>query len=122
MNALLTGNRRSDVQGLTQPIAQCNASDAMRCQFSPPPHRDLRASYFQPITLSNGQLLIEQGAADRTLYFIGSGTLSVHDEDEKTCIRMAIVGAGTVLGEGTFFSHQPRSATVLACSAALVYS
>ena len=55
---------------------------------------------------------MEQGALDRTLYFVESGTLSVHYEDEKARVRMALVGAGTVLGEGAFFSHMPRSATV----------
>jgi CRP/FNR family cyclic AMP-dependent transcriptional regulator len=116
MNAPLTANLRFDIGGLTQAIAQCNASDAMRCQFSLP-HWDILASYMQPFALSNGQVLMEQGAADRTLYFIESGTLSVHYEDEKSRVRMAIVGPGTVLGEGAFFSHQPRSATVQASSA-----
>lgn len=116
MNAPLTANLRFDIRGLTQAIAQCNASDAMRCQFSLP-HWDILASYMQPFALSNGQVLMEQGAADRTLYFIESGTFSVHYEDEKSRVRMAIVGPGTVLGEGAFFSHQPRSATVQASSA-----
>lgn len=116
MNAPLAANLRFDIRGLAQAIAQCNASDALRCQFSPP-HWDILASYMQPFALANGQVLMEQGAADRTLYFIESGTLSVHYEDEKSRVRMALVGPGTVLGEGAFFSHQPRSATVQASSA-----
>lgn len=116
MNAPLTANLRFDIAGLTQAIAQCNASDAMRCALSTA-HWDILASYMQPFALNNGQVLMEQGAADRTLYFIESGTLSVHYEDEKARVRMAIVGAGTVLGEGAFFSHQPRSATVQASGA-----
>jgi CRP/FNR family cyclic AMP-dependent transcriptional regulator len=55
---------------------------------------------------------MEQGAHDYTLYFIESGTLSAHSEDEKARMHMALVGAGTVLGEGSFFSQQPRRATV----------
>ncbi|OGA96322.1 MAG: Crp/Fnr family transcriptional regulator [Burkholderiales bacterium RIFCSPHIGHO2_12_FULL_61_11] len=100
-----------DIQGLAQAIAHCHAGDAMRCQFKPL-HWDILASYMQPFTLNSGQVLMEQGALDRTLYFIESGTLTAHYEDEKACVRMALAGAGTVLGEGTFFSHLPRHATV----------
>lgn len=104
-----------DIRGLTEAIANCKASDALRCQFSQP-NWDILASYMQPFSLNSGQVLIEQGALDRTLYFIESGTLSVHYEDGKSSIHMALVGPGTVLGEGAFFSHQARSATVQASS------
>lgn len=116
MNAPLPASVRFDIKGLAQAIAHGHASDALRCQFNEP-HWDILASHMQPFALTNGQVLIEQGALDRTLYFIESGTLSVHYEDEKARVRMAMVGAGTVLGEGAFFSHQPRSATVQAASA-----
>ena len=66
----------------------------------------------QPFVLQSGQIVIEQGAQDRTLYFIESGGLSVHYEDDKGRVRMALVSAGSVVGEGAFFSHLARSATV----------
>jgi CRP/FNR family transcriptional regulator, cyclic AMP receptor protein len=113
MNAPLAANLRFDIHGLAQAIAHCHASDALRCQFSVP-QWEILATYMQPFALSAGQVLIQQGAADRTLYFIESGTLSVHYEDEKARVRMALVGPGSVLGEGAFFSHQPRNATVQA--------
>lgn len=50
---------------------------------------------------------MEQGAHNRTLYFIESGTLSVHYGDEKADLRIALVGVGTVLGEGAFFRTNP---------------
>jgi len=111
MNAPLPSNIRFDIQGLAQAILHCHASDALRCQFNQP-HWDILAGYLQPFSLSSGQVLMEQGALDRTLYFVESGTLSVHYEDEKARVRMALVGSGTVLGEGAFFSHLPRTATV----------
>lgn len=111
MNAPLPSNIRFDIQGLAQAILHCHASDALRCQFNQP-HWDILAGYLQPFSLNSGQVLMEQGAIDRTLYFIESGTLSVHYEDEKARVRMALVGSGTVLGEGAFFSHLPRTATV----------
>ena len=113
MNAPLPGNLRFDIHGLAQAIAHCHASDALRCQFSAP-QWDILAAYMQPFSLASGRVLIEQGATDRALYFIESGTLSVHYEDEKARVRMALVGPGSVLGEGAFFSHQPRNATVQA--------
>jgi len=113
MNAPSISNLRFDIRGLAQAIAYCNASDAMRCQFSVA-QWEILASYMQPFALGNGQMLINQGATDRTLYFIESGTLSVHFEDGISRVRMALVGPGSVVGEGAFFSHQPRNATVLA--------
>lgn len=111
MNAPLPATLRFDIQGLAQAIMHCHASDALRCQFNQP-HWDILASYMQPFALNSGQVLMEQGALDRTLYFVESGNLSVHYEDEKARVRMALAGAGTVLGEGSFFSHMPRTATV----------
>ena len=102
-----------DIQGLSQAIAHCTASDGLQCRYSPS-HWNTLAAYMQPFALISGQILIEQGAHDRIVYFVESGTLSVHHEDEKARVRMALVGAGSVLGEGAFFSHQPRSATVQA--------
>ena len=115
MNAPLPA-AQFDIQGLAQAIAHCSASDALRCQFSQP-HWDILGAHLQAFTLNSGQTLIEQGADDRALYFIESGSLSAHYEDEKSRVRMALVSAGTVLGDGSFFSHQARSASVHASSA-----
>ncbi|MEO7952591.1 MAG: cyclic nucleotide-binding domain-containing protein [Polaromonas sp.] len=104
-----------DIQGLAQAISHCTASDALRCHFNQP-HWDILAAHLQAFSLNSGQVLMEQGTSDRTLHFIESGNLSVHYEDQKSRVRMALVGAGTVLGEGSFFSHQPRSASVNASS------
>ena len=78
---------------------------------------DLLASYLQPVLLAQSEVLFEQHANDRTLYFVESGSLSVHYEDDQGRLRLAIVGAGSALGECAFFSHRPRNATVQAGSA-----
>lgn len=113
MNVPLPGIPRFDIQGLAQAVAHCHASDALNCKFSAADW-EILAAYMQPFALGSGQKLIEQGAVDRTLYFVESGTLSVHYEDDKSRIRMALVSSGGVVGEGAFFSHQPRNATVQA--------
>lgn len=120
MNVALPASVRLDIQGLANAIAYSQASDALRCQFSPQ-QWEILAGYLQPFAMQQGQFLIEQGAAEQTLYFIESGTLSVHHEDDKGRVRLARVAAGTVLGEGAFFSRLPRSATVQATHACKVW-
>ncbi len=120
MNAPLLSPLRFDIQGLSDAIAHSVASDALRCHFSP--HQwEVLAGYLQPFSMQLGQSLIEQGAADQTLYFIESGTLSVHYEDDKGRIRLAMVGPGSVIGEGAFFSRLPRSASVQATNTCKVW-
>lgn len=117
MNAPLpTTSVRFDIQGLVNAIAHSHASDALRCQFTPQ-QWEVLATYMQPFALQQGQSLIEQGSADQTLYFIESGTLSVHYQDDKGRVRLAMVAAGSMVGEGAFFSRLPRSATVQASNA-----
>ena len=67
-------------------------------------------------------MLFAKGTNDRTLYLVESGSLSVHFEDEKQRLRLAIVGPGSMVGEGAFFSHQPRSATVQAGAPSKLWS
>jgi CRP-like cAMP-binding protein len=78
--------------------------------------------YLQPTAVAASQVLISQGAVDRTVYFVESGSLSVHYEDAAGRIHLAVVGAGSAVGEGSFFSHKPRNATVQAASASRVWT
>jgi len=78
--------------------------------------------YLHPTQIAASQVLISQGASDRTVYFIESGSLSVHYEDAAGRIRLAVVGAGSAVGEGSFFSHAPRNATVQAASPSQVWA
>lgn len=74
------------------------------------------AEFLQLFTLNGGQELIRQGSVDRSLYFVEEGTLTVHYQDVNSRIRLAVLGPGSALGEGSFFSHLPRNATVHAAS------
>jgi CRP-like cAMP-binding protein len=120
MNAPLPSNVHPDIQGLLRAVAHNHAPD----RFGPlltPVQWDIVASYLMPVVLAQGQVLIEQRSMDRSLFLLESGTLSVHYEDQKGRVRLAIVGAGSVVGEGSFFSHLARTATVQAASAAKVW-
>lgn len=106
---------------LANAIAQSRVEDLLLLQLTPAQWEGL-APYLQPLALAAGQVLFKQGAADRTLYLIESGNLSVHYEDEQGEVRLAIVGAGSAVGEGSFFSRAPRSATVQAGMPARLWS
>ena len=93
-----------NIHTLAQTVESCHASDALKCQLSVP-HWTTLGSFMHPFPTSKGQILIEQGAQDRNLFFIESGHLSAHSEDEHAHMHMALVGAGTVLGEGSFFTR-----------------
>lgn len=112
---------RFDLGGLAQAITSCQATDALQFKLAQPQLEAL-AGYLRPEELRASQVLMAQGTSDRTVYFIETGTLSVHYEDEKGRVRMAMVGPGTVVGEGAFFAHQPRSATVQASSVSKVWA
>ncbi len=84
-------------------------------------HWDVVAEYVHRSDLQQGQVLITQGAKDRNLYLVESGSLTVHFEDSAGYIRQAMVGAGSAVGEGSFFSHLPRSATVQAATPCRVW-
>lgn len=120
MNAPLPASLRFDIQGLATAIVHSHAIDALRCQFTSQ-QWEILAGYMQPMAMQHGQSLIEQGAADQALYFLESGTVSVHYQDDKGRVRLAMVAAGSVVGEGSFFSRQPRSATVQASSPCKVW-
>src|SRR3990167_6677396 len=92
MNVVTPSSTKLDLQGLVHAIAQANADDSMNNPLKPEQWETL-ASYLQPCTLAAGQLLFNQGASDRTLYLVESGSMGVHYEDEKGRLRMAIVHA-----------------------------
>ena len=128
MNASTPVVSKLDLQGLLDAIAQASADDSMTNPLTPA-QWDILSSYLLPVVLPAGQILFSQGATDRTLYLVESGSLSVHYQDSKERIRLALVGPGSLVGEGAFFAHRPRRATVQAaapsrlwCLTALRYS
>lgn len=112
---------RVDLSRLIAAIGQATADDRMPAVFSNE-QWDVLTGYLLPVHLSAGQVLFAQGSSDRTLYLIESGSLSVHYEDSRQRLRLAIVGAGSLVGEGAFFSHRPRSATVQAAAASVLWA
>lgn len=121
MNTPLPASGPLEVQGLIDAIQHNHGDDGLILVLSPSQWETL-ASYMQPVSMAAGQTLFKQGAADRTLYFVESGSLNVHLEGRPGDAQLAVVEAGSVVGEGGFFSHMPRSATVHVGSACRLWS
>jgi CRP/FNR family cyclic AMP-dependent transcriptional regulator len=102
-----------DILALAEATRHSDAIDAVSLSLSDAQWIIL-GTYLQPICLPSGQALMEQGVMDRAVYFVETGSLTVHHEDDQKRERLAIVSEGSMLGEGAFFSHLPRSATVRA--------
>ena len=83
---------------------------------------EILGSYLQPLAVPSGRVVIQQGDADRTVYLVEEGVLTVHYEDSAHRIRLASVEAGSAVGEGAFFSRQPRNATVQAAAACRLWT
>jgi CRP/FNR family cyclic AMP-dependent transcriptional regulator len=121
MNAPLPTGLPFDVQGLVHAVAHNQSLDAFHPTLTAQ-QWELLGSYLQPFAVRQGQVVIEQSANDRTVYIVETGQLTVHYEDDKGRLRLAAVEAGSAVGEGAFFTRQPRTATVQAASAAKLWS
>ncbi len=110
----------STIQDLCRAVSQNTSYDAFAPALTPP-QWEMLASYLQVSDLAVGQVLIDQNAHDRTLFFIESGALSVHLIGDKGQMQLAILNPGSVVGEGSFFSRLPRSANVVATGPARVW-
>ncbi len=62
------------------------------------------------------EMIIQRGGDDHVLYFVAAGALEVgvNYVDGISITPLAKVGAGSVIGEQSFFDGQPRSANVWA--------
>lgn len=106
MSALSSVALRYDTQGLVQSIRNGNALDALPLRLNDDQWGAL-AHYLQPRSLSQGQVLIEQGAKDRSVYLVESGSLTVHCEDSRSRIRMRHGGCRLRVGRRCFFQPWP---------------
>jgi CRP-like cAMP-binding protein len=114
-------NEKADIKRLIAACTQSGTEMALGQNFKPSDW-ELLGPYLQPAVLSQGQVLINQGGSDRNVYFVESGSLSVHYKDRTGKVRLGVVNAGSAVGEGSFFSRLPRKATVQAASASIVWT
>lgn len=70
----------------------------------------------EPRPFRASEVVIQRGAADRTLYLVAAGLLEVGvtHVDGVSMTSLARISSGSILGEQSFFDSQPRSANVWA--------
>jgi len=107
--------QNSAVNGLITAIAH-NTEDGVLAKHLGAQSWYIVADYLHPHAYERGHLLIGQGGQDRNLYFLESGNLKVDVKTGQGLLQLAILGPGTVVGEGSFFSRLPRNASVVAYS------
>jgi CRP/FNR family cyclic AMP-dependent transcriptional regulator len=97
-----------NVQQLAAAIGALDARDALPCKLTPEDWKTL-APYLSVRFLRKGEPLMHEGDCDRELFILADGQLEVLTQGHV----IATLPPGSVVGEGTFFSGEPRSATVV---------
>jgi CRP/FNR family cyclic AMP-dependent transcriptional regulator len=120
MNTSVFAVTASGAKDLILGITTNKSIDKLSCKLTGAQWETL-VQFMQPFSLTQGQVLFKEGSIQRDLYFIESGCVLVHREDNESRVRIAMLAAGAVVGEGGFFSHQPRSATVEASGRATLW-
>ena len=111
-----------DITALVQALQTLNAEDAFRPRLSVDQWR-LIAPYLTRHDIRAGDLLIKQGDADRTMYFLEQGSLQIFvTGGPPGSTRIAILRAGSVVGEPGLFGDSPRMANVEAMTPCTVWA
>lgn len=106
-----------NVQQLMDAVAALDAHDALPCKLSLDEWKKL-APYLSIRFLQPGDALMREGEAERELFILAEGELQVTLKGTV----LAMLKPGTLVGEGTFFSGQSRSATVTAAQPGVAWS
>ena len=91
LQLLMSASTPQDLSALIQAMTTSVASDTAQNVLHAP-QWELLAPYLVPVNLGASEVLFAEGAQDRNLYMVESGSLSVHYQDAKERIRLALVG------------------------------
>ncbi len=107
---------------LVQAIQTLNTEDAFRARLNLEQWRTV-GPYFTRHEIRSGDLLIKQGDTDRSMYFLGRGSLQVFmTGGPPGSSKVAILRPGSVVGEPGIFIDGPRTANVEAMTACTVWA
>ncbi|WP_298011494.1 cyclic nucleotide-binding domain-containing protein [uncultured Aquabacterium sp.] len=113
---------KMDGNELIQAIQTLNTDDAFRPRLDPQQWRTF-VQYLTRHELRAGDLLIKQGDRERTVYFLGQGSLQVFVTGAAPgASRIAILRPGAMCGEPAVFADVPRSANVEAMTPCVVFA
>lgn len=111
-----------EIDELVKAIQTLNAEDAFRARLSFENWRTI-APYLARYEIRTGDLLIKQGDADRSMYFIAQGSMQIYmTGGAPGANRVAILRAGSVVGEPGLFGDTPRMANVEAMTPCVVWA
>ena len=110
-------------EDLLQAIQSLNAEDAFRPRLDPSQWRTF-LQYLTRHELRASDLLVKQGEVDRTLYFLGQGTLQVYAVGGPGGggSKIAILRPGGMCGEPGLFADGPRTANVEAMTPCVIWA
>ena len=101
-----------DTLPLVAAIQTLNTVDAFHPRFSHDQWRMVLA-YLTRHELAAGRQFIRQGDTERTMYLLESGSLTVFVSSPKAVgQKLAILRAGSIVGEPAMFGDNPRMANV----------
>jgi CRP/FNR family transcriptional regulator, cyclic AMP receptor protein len=107
---------------LLQALQTLNTEDAFKARLSIDQWR-MVGTYLTRHEIRTGDLLIKQGEGDRSMYFLGSGSLQVFmTGGPPGSNRVAILRPGSVVGELGIFVDGPRTANVEAMTPCVVWA
>ena len=107
---------------LVQAIGTLNAEDAFRSTLTPEQWQQV-GGYLTRHELHEGDVLIKEGDSDRSVYFLARGTLQVFASRlAPGGRRIAILRAGSIVGEPGLFGDSARMANVEAITACVAYA
>ena len=111
MTASSSTAAKHDTRALLAAVAHNTEHDAIN-RFLDPVRWSVLGDYLTPSHLPHGHLLMAQGDHDGRLYIVESGDLKVDIKTPAGLVHLAILGPGSVVGEGGFFTLQARNASV----------
>lgn len=111
-----------EIDSLVHAMQSLNADDAFRARLSLEQWRTI-APYLGRHEIRAGDLLIKQGDSDRSMYFIAQGSMQIFvSGGAPGSHRVAILRAGSVVGEPGLFGDSPRMANVEAMTPCTVWA
>ena len=106
-----------NVQQLMEAVGRLESRDALQCKLSLDEWKAL-APYLSMRFLRMGEPIIQEGDEAREIFIIAEGEVEVSIQGHVT----TTLCAGNVVGECSFFSGEPRSATVIPVRAGVAWS
>ena len=111
-----------EIDELVRAVQTLNAEDAFRARLSFDNGARSRPTSARH-EIRAGDMLIKQGDADRSMYFLGQGSMQIFiTGGPPGSNRVAILRAGSVVGEPGLFGDTPRMANVEAMTPCVVWA